>query len=183
MSDGLCGCGCGQATLVAPRTSTTRGWVRGEPLRFLHRHFIPVRVQPRVPLAERVWRHIEPEPNSGCWLWIGHITEDGYGAVGEGGRSLLVHRVLYALLVGPIPPDRELDHLCRVRRCGNPRHVEPVTGVVNVRRGCRTKLTVESAAEIRRLVAGGGKRQVDIAARFGVPQTQISRIARGEAWR
>lgn len=136
-----------------------------------------------MPLAERVWRHIEPEPNSGCWLWIGHITKDGYGAVGEGGRSHLVHRVLYRLLVGPIPPGRELDHLCRVRRCGNPRHVEPVTGVVNVRRGRAAKLTVESAAEIRRLVALGGQRQVDIGARFGVPQTTISSIARGASWR
>lgn len=169
--------------MLAPRTSTTRGWSRGEPLRFIHRHHARVQDWPRVPLAERVWRRIEPEPNSGCWLWTGHITDDGYGAVGDQGRSHLVHRVLYALLVGPIPPDRELDHLCRMRRCGNPRHVEPVPGVINVRRGLRAKLTVESVAEIRRLVALGGLRQVDIAATFGVPQTQISRIARGAAWR
>lgn len=47
------------------------------------------------------------------------------------------HRAAYEALRGPIPEDRVLDHLCRVRRCYNPWHLEIVTIGENVRRGER----------------------------------------------
>lgn len=46
-----------------------------------------------------------------------------------------MHRVVYELVVGPIPDGMQLDHLCRQRACCNPDHLEPVTCLVNVRRG------------------------------------------------
>lgn len=48
---------------------------------------------------------------------------------------LRVHRVVYELLVGPIPEGLQLDHLCRNRVCGNPDHLEPVTNRENWIRG------------------------------------------------
>lgn len=71
-----------------------------------------------------------------CWEWTGSTTQ-GYGAIawGEDGRSRRVHRVVYELLVGPVPPPLMLDHLCRNRRCVNPAHLEPVTNRENVLRG------------------------------------------------
>lgn len=66
-----------------------------------------------------------------CWLWKGPLQKHGYGAIG--GR--LAHRVAYELLKGPIPEGLQLDHLCRVRPCVNPEHLEPVTPKTNCLRG------------------------------------------------
>ena len=71
----------------------------------------------------------------GCWRWLGARTWDGYGRVWHDRRSARAHRVTYALLVGPVPAGHVLDHLCRVRDCVNPTHLEPVTVRVNTLRG------------------------------------------------
>jgi hypothetical protein len=82
---------------------------------------------------------IEPEPNSGCWLWVGGLTRNGYGSfcLYDAGRQTTsrAHRFAYELLVGPIPDGLQLDHLCRVRSCVNSRHMEPVTSRENSLRG------------------------------------------------
>lgn len=72
-----------------------------------------------------------------CWLWTG-ATQKGYGAIGEGGRGgkmLRAHRVCYEFKHGPIPRKLDLDHLCRIRLCVRPSHLEPVTRRVNLLRG------------------------------------------------
>ena len=74
----------------------------------------------------------EPEPNSGCWLWLGKINNQGYGWAGKRGSA---HRALYIALRGPIPNGLILDHKCRVRCCVNPDHLEAVTDRENVARG------------------------------------------------
>lgn len=66
----------------------------------------------------------------GCWLWAGAFSSGGYGHY----RNKSAHRVVYEALVGPIPQGLDLDHLCRVRACVNPRHLEPVTRQENLRR-------------------------------------------------
>lgn len=63
----------------------------------------------------------------GCWLWQGGLKENGYGAFGVEGKKVHVHRWSYAQFVGPIPEGYEVDHLCRVRNCINPAHLEAVT--------------------------------------------------------
>jgi hypothetical protein len=68
-----------------------------------------------------------------CWLWTGALS-GGYGSVRWGGQVRGVHRVVWELLVGPIPPGLTLDHLCRVRQCCNPDHLEPVTLRDNIMR-------------------------------------------------
>lgn len=72
----------------------------------------------------------------GCWNWTGEVNDYGYGraCVGAGKRKP-AHRIIYQILVGPIPNGLTLDHLCRNRLCVNPEHLEPVTLGENLRRG------------------------------------------------
>lgn len=87
-------------------------------------------------LPERFWSKVSPQPDAGCWLWVASTSSSGYGQFsGEQRRRRLAHRVTYETLVGPVPAGLELDHLCRVRRCCNPAHLEPVTRSENHRRG------------------------------------------------
>lgn len=70
-----------------------------------------------------------------CWIWNLAVNDSGYGVVGQGGKMLRAHRVYYEKACGPIPSGLVLDHLCRVRSCVNPDHLEPVTRGENVMRG------------------------------------------------
>ncbi|MGW9541939.1 HNH endonuclease signature motif containing protein [Streptomyces anthocyanicus] len=76
---------------------------------------------------------------NGCWVYTGHLDPAGYGRISVLGadskrRGKFTHRVTYEALVGPIPPSLHIDHLCRNRACCNPKHLEPVTPLVNTRR-------------------------------------------------
>jgi len=71
----------------------------------------------------------------GCWLWTGAVHGNGYGAFRLNGKQIGAHRAAYTILVGPIPNDKELDHLCRTPTCINPAHLEAVSHQTNVHRG------------------------------------------------
>lgn len=85
-----------------------------------------------------------------CWLWTGSVTLQGYGIFGLPGASE-AHRASYLLFKGPIPEGLEVDHLCFVRPCVNPAHLEAVTHEENIRRGVAAKplLDPESVKQYR----------------------------------
>lgn len=85
------------------------------------------------PLAKLLARSVAG-PNS-CLIWTGARSDTGYGSITANGMRHLTHRLAYELLVGPIPDGAHIDHLCRVRACCNPHHLEPVTPGENTRRG------------------------------------------------
>lgn len=74
------------------------------------------------------------ELSAGCWLWTAATNSKGYGCFGIDGRRYLAHRLAYEDAVGPIPDGLTIDHLCRVKTCVRPSHLEPVTLRENVRR-------------------------------------------------
>ena len=76
-----------------------------------------------------------PEPNSGCWIWLGAMVPGGYGWFWDGKKHRRVHRYSYEHYRGSIPVGLTIDHLCRVRCCVNPWHLESVTHRENVLRG------------------------------------------------
>ena len=84
---------------------------------------------------ERLERKLTRDP-SGCWIWTGALTPEGYGSIrNKGMGSTMVHREVYEHLVAPIPDALQIDHLCRNRACCNPQHLEPVTTRENTLRG------------------------------------------------
>lgn len=94
-------------------------------------------------MEERFWEKVDkngPTPDFAphlgpCWLWLAAKGSQGYAAWSVSNtESHRAHRWLYQRLVAPVPPELELDHLCRVRHCVNPAHLEPVTNAENNRR-------------------------------------------------
>lgn len=71
----------------------------------------------------------------GCWLWCASTSRGGYAQFNDGATMTRAHRWIYEQTVAPIPTGMDLDHLCRVRDCVNPDHLEPVTRSENLRRG------------------------------------------------
>lgn len=88
-----------------------------------------------VPMIDRALAKISIDEATGCWLWQGCKTYQGYGRMIRLRANHMAHRVVYEDLVGPVPDGLVLDHLCRVRHCVNPAHLEPVTNRENILRG------------------------------------------------
>jgi hypothetical protein len=88
----------------------------------------------RRPPEERFWEKVDRSGD--CWLWMAGRISTGYGAFHPTkGTTVLAHRWAYENEVGPIPDGLVIDHLCRVRHCVRPSHLEPVTGQINSERG------------------------------------------------
>jgi len=153
--------------------------------------------------AEDIENASTPEPNTGCWLWLGPEQAQGYGILHIEGRKRLAHRVSYALVHGPFFEWLNILHRCDNPPCVNPAHLFLGTQADNVadrdqkgrtargemlsayQRGERArwaKLTAAQVAEIRAALAGGAS-QSAVAVRYGVTQSNINRIATGRIWR
>lgn len=91
---------------------------------------------PRIPMDNkdlaRFMSHVLVDP-SGCWLWTGW-TNGKYGGFSFGKHKVYAHRVSYEHYVGPIPEGLTIDHLCKVKLCVNPHHLEVVTYRENLSR-------------------------------------------------
>lgn len=167
---GYCHCGCGEKAPLAERTDARHGWVKGEPSRYRRGH------NTRLSPVEYI-----VDDESGCWLWQRAKYDTGYGVMRVAGRLVHAHRVLYERHIGPIPVGLELDHLCGVRSCVNPEHLEPVTHAENIRRCRITRLDTGKVSEIRRRVAGG-ERTMEVAEAFGITQRHVYSIVSREVW-
>lgn len=108
-------------------------------------------IKKRVVIEDR--GHTSP-----CWIWTGPLDGRGYGrtSVPTIGPRVRIHRATYELCVAKIPDGLTIDHLCRVRACCNPAHLEAVTQYENSRRAglydlkshcaCGVELTEETRA-------------------------------------
>lgn len=141
---------------------------------------------------------VQPEPNSGCWLWTGAIRDNRwtYGSIMRNYKRHRAHRVSFEMSCGPIPEGKQVLHKCDVMLCVNPTHLylgddaqnvrdKFERGRANILRGSRhgaAKLTDEQVREIRRILPG--QRLPDgmgktLSQRFGVGRDYITLIRKG----
>lgn len=140
---------------------------------------------------ERLLNSVEPEPNSGCWLYI-KTGKLGYGTFWLNGSARQAHRAAWTLLVGPIPDGMQVNHKCHVRCCVNPNHLYLGTQTDNMKdmrdsgRERRAlgelnglaKLTIEMVKAIRK----SDRKNCELAAFFSVAPTTISAIRNRKRW-
>lgn len=96
-----------------------------------------------LPAGNRFWLKVDKDgpspdkrPDLGpCWLWTGQLDRYGYGKFKVEGKHRTAHKWAFEDASGLVPAGLTLDHLCRVRRCVRPSHMEPVSNAENVRRG------------------------------------------------
>jgi hypothetical protein len=134
---GLCGCGCGQETPIATRSwrncSGNRPPVRkGEHLSYVRGHNRRRTNQP-YKVEDRGYK-------TRCWIWQRTIASNGYAVFMENYKMIYAHRRYYEEYNGVIPEGYQVDHLCRVRCCVNPAHLEATTGAENTYRAAITKV-------------------------------------------
>lgn len=144
------------------------------------------------PLEEFEKRWI-PEPNSGCWLWLGTYNFYGYGLFHSRGKQRGAHRFSWEFYRGPIPEGMHVLHHCDNPSCVNPDHLfigthqdnmadKTAKGRTNPLRGeeCKsTKLTNEDALNIF-----NSKLSVpELSKAYGTSHTTIYTIRRGESWK
>ena len=167
-------------------------------------HGAGIKFRPRRPerrsdeeLRRRLLARTIPEPNSGCWLWIGALRS-GYGNIDDGKTHVSAHRLAHELYIGPIPLGMVVMHRCDVRCCVNPDHLQIGTQLDNTRdciakgrarRGRfpgensnHARLTWEQVDAIRAEPKVFGYRQ-RLADRYGVSKSCIGKVATGIGWR
>lgn len=152
-----------------------------------------------ISIPRGFWAKVEPEPNSGCWLWTGATTYGGYGVVNS--RILFhglrrAHRVVYEAIFGPT--SLHVLHRCDTPPCVNPRDLFAGTDADNVadmrakgRRSYKTaakgeqhgmaRLSEAQVIEIRAL--RGVVRQCEIADRFSMSVCTIEAIHQRRLWK
>lgn len=88
----------------------------------------------RPTVEERFWSKVASRNEGECWLWIGAKNAQGYGHLSINGAQFKAHRWSFQRHVGLIPDGFQIDHLCRVRNCVNPAHLDAVSAAENTLR-------------------------------------------------
>lgn len=141
---------------------------------------------------ERFMKYVMPEPNTGCWFWIGaYIKTTNYGTFRFRNKMNRANRVSYTLFNGEITNGLFVLHKCDNRLCVNPDHLflgtnkDNMIDMVSKGRQSRgekngmSKLTKEQVHKIRSIEGTN----VSIAKIYGVTDVLISQIKKRQIWK
>lgn len=133
---------------------------------------------------ELLWQKITKGDPAACWPYKGACDVHGYGRPAKFNKRYYAHRRIYEIVNGPIPEGMLVLHTCDNPPCCNPAHLKLGTESDNrrdmvLKKRHHTKLTVEQVREIRSSTELGK----DLAARFGVTDSTVCAIRRGERWK
>lgn len=143
------------------------------------------------PLQRRLDHYSIPEPNSGCRLWDGKRDWNGYGTIAYRNKAWMAHRAAWTCAHGPIPPGLIVCHRCDVRACINPAHLFLGTHADNmadmmakrrIRRPTSPHFAPQIVEETVKAIRSAPGPQREIAARYGISQTQVSKIKLKRSW-
>ena len=142
----------------------------------------------RLDVPEWFWAHVQKA--SGCWLWLGQKWRKGYGKANLGDRSLGAHRLAWQLTNGSVPDGLQVLHHCDNPICVRPDHLWLGTNADNLAdrqaklrraRGTRNGGARLALDEVRDIRATTGRTR-ELARRYGVAESTISRIRTGAKW-
>ncbi|MDE9364574.1 HNH endonuclease signature motif containing protein [Luteipulveratus sp. YIM 133132] len=121
---------CDECRLARQRAAWRRKY---KPVRSRKQHIVSA---PGSSDLQRFMDKVRVPSGRGCWLWLGALSmgQSGYGQFRTRTGAHMAHRWLWERQHGAVPDGLQLDHLCRVTRCVNPEHLEPVTPAENDRR-------------------------------------------------
>lgn len=146
---------------------------------------------------EKFMRFVMPEPNSGCWLWVGAAKASGHGKIRIDKKYLQAHRVFYVLFnKKEIPEGMVVRHKCDVSCCVNPLHLEIGTQADNLKdmhdrnrnkqpfgeRHSSAKLKTSDVVEIKMAFINGTS-VADLMKKYNISSGALRGIKNGKKWK
>ena len=89
-------------------------------------------------------------PDRGCWLWQGQLTPNGYGSIKHYGLRFLAHVFTCGFFNKSCPDNKVHDHLCEIRNCCNPAHIQITTQSINCKRINNRRIYIDDDGKLIR---------------------------------